>query len=55
ARARAREDLQFWRADVVVVPETSNRQALISALTDLLGNPGTQVQDVQVWDVRAVR
>ncbi|MBD0324218.1 MAG: glycosyl transferase [Aldersonia sp.] len=55
ARARAREDLQFWRADVVVGPETSNRQALISARTDLLGNPGTQVQDVQVWDVRAVR
>nr|WP_245672734.1 glycosyl transferase [Aldersonia kunmingensis] len=55
AKATAREDLRFWRADMVVLPRTPHRQALVSTLTDLLGNDGVAVDGVRVWDVRGLR
>jgi len=50
-RREAREDLARWHADVVVLPRHPRGPQLTATLTALLG-PGTQVADVQVWDVR---
>ncbi|MCX5042229.1 glycosyl transferase [Aldersonia sp. NBC_00410] len=54
-KATARADLRFWQADMVVLPQTQNRQVLQSALTDLLGFEGERVEGVRVWDVRGLR
>lgn len=53
-RAQAVADLRYWRADVVVLPQVPNADALRATLTDLLGDPGRQVSDVWVWDVRHI-
>ena len=56
-RLTAREDLRYWRASVVVLPDagTGNRwhdhhDALLATLTALFG-PGTRVDDVWLWRV----
>ncbi|HEY1179905.1 MAG TPA: hypothetical protein VGF17_27430 [Phytomonospora sp.] len=50
---QARIDLQEWKADAVVLADTPSQAALLSTLTDLLGE-GEQVDGVWVWDVRAL-
>ncbi|GLZ82110.1 glycosyl transferase [Actinorhabdospora filicis] len=50
-RAQARVDLEGWKAEVVVLQETAANTALLSMLTDMLGEP-VKVKDVWVWDVR---
>ncbi|WP_432421184.1 glycosyl transferase [Nocardia cyriacigeorgica] len=54
-RAAALADLRFWRADVVVLPQTTHADTLRQTMTALLGTPPTRVQDVWVWDVRSMR
>lgn len=54
-RANAIADLNFWRADVMVLPPTRNADALRSAVTELLGFAPTRIEDVWLWDVRALR
>ncbi|MET7769147.1 glycosyl transferase [Nocardia sp. NPDC005366] len=54
-RANALADVNFWRADVLVLPTTRNGDALRSAVTELLGFAPTRVADVWLWDVRALR
>ncbi|WP_431966429.1 glycosyl transferase [Nocardia sp. bgisy134] len=54
-RAAALADLRFWRADVLVLPFTKHSDVLTSTVTQLLGFAPTRVDDVWVWDVRAVR
>lgn len=51
-REQAVLDLKYWQADVVVLPPGENSDALRGTLEDLLGEPGRQVSDVWVWDVR---
>ncbi|MEV6557117.1 glycosyl transferase [Nocardia sp. NPDC051756] len=55
AREQIRADLNFWRADVFVLPATRNVDALRTTMTQLLGFGPTRVADVWVWDVRAMR
>ncbi|MEV6065139.1 glycosyl transferase [Nocardia sp. NPDC052001] len=52
ARDQALADLRFWHADVVVLPPTTNTDALRSAIDQLLGFPAQQVDGVWLWDVR---
>ncbi|MFG1790916.1 glycosyl transferase [Nocardia sp. NPDC049149] len=54
-RAQARADLEFWQADVLVLPATKNVDTLRSTVTQLLGFEPARVDDVWLWDVRAVR
>lgn len=54
-RADAYTDLRFWHADVVVLPPTKNADALRETMTQLLGFAPTRVDDVLIWDVRALR
>ncbi|WP_054811528.1 hypothetical protein [Nocardia arizonensis] len=54
-RAEAIADLNSWRADVLVLPGTSNADALRSVVTQLVGFAPTRVQDVWVWNVRQLR
>lgn len=54
-RANAIADLNFWRADVMVLPPTRNADALRSAVTELLGFAPTRIEDVWLWDVRGLR
>ncbi|WP_232839436.1 MULTISPECIES: glycosyl transferase [Nocardia] len=54
-RANAIADLNFWRADVMVLPPTRNADALRSAVTELLGFAPARIEDVWLWDVRALR
>nr|WP_175585545.1 glycosyl transferase [Nocardia cyriacigeorgica] len=54
-RAAALADLRFWRADVVVLPQTTRDDTLRQTMGLLLGAAPTRVQDVWVWDVRALR
>ncbi|KAA0024633.1 glycosyl transferase [Antrihabitans cavernicola] len=51
-RATAQDDLHYWRADMMVLPGGRNEPALAATVEQLLGRPGTQVDDVKVWDVR---
>lgn len=51
-RAAALEDLRFWRADVVVLARHSQEDALRATVQDLLGEPGREIGDVWVWNVR---
>ncbi|WP_227997943.1 DUF6541 family protein [Nocardia australiensis] len=54
-RAQAREDLEFWQADVLVLPPSRNSAVLRSTVTQLLGTEPKPVDDVWLWDVRALR
>jgi hypothetical protein len=56
-RERAREDLRYWQADVVVLDDggpgiswTPHHDALLTTVTALLG-PGERVDDVWLWRV----
>jgi hypothetical protein len=58
-RAQAREDLRYWRAQVVVLADRIDgakwpvhREAVLAATTELLG-PGEHVTDVTLWRVPA--
>ncbi|WP_040729454.1 glycosyl transferase [Nocardia tenerifensis] len=55
ARAQIRDDLNFWRADVLVLPPISNSDTLRTTVTQLLGFGPKPVDGVWVWDVRALR
>ncbi|MFQ6394821.1 glycosyl transferase [Nocardia sp. KC 131] len=55
ARAWALDDLRFWQADVVVLPSTKNSDVLRTTMMRLLGATPTRVDDVWLWDVRALR
>ncbi|MGU3437318.1 glycosyl transferase [Actinomycetes bacterium M1A6_2h] len=50
--ATARSDLDFWNADVVVLPPGENVGALRETLNSLLGFAGQEVDGSWVWDVR---
>ncbi|MBY6351447.1 glycosyl transferase [Rhodococcoides corynebacterioides] len=55
-RSRAREDLAYWNADVVILPDdASQADALRRTVATLLGDPGARTGDATVWDVRGVR
>ncbi|WP_431955214.1 glycosyl transferase [Nocardia lijiangensis] len=54
-RAAALADLRFWQADVLVLPATTNAEALTSTVTRLLGFAPTRVDDVWIWDVHDLR
>jgi hypothetical protein len=49
-RARARTDLEFWRADCVALAPVPNAAALRSTLEQLLG-PGTPIVDTWTWRI----
>jgi hypothetical protein len=49
-RARARIDLEFWRADCVALAPVPNAAALRSTLEQLLG-PGTPIADTWTWRI----
>jgi len=49
-RARARVDLEFWRADCVALAPVPNAEALRSTLEQLLG-PGTPIADTWTWRI----
>ncbi|MFH5208183.1 glycosyl transferase [Antrihabitans sp. NCIMB 15449] len=51
-RAAAIADLRFWHAEILVLPEEKNQEALKATVTQILGDPGRQVDDVWLWDVR---
>ncbi|WP_434085635.1 DUF6541 family protein [Nocardia sputorum] len=55
ARARALDDLRFWRADVLVLPATKNGEVLRETVTQLFGFTPTRVSDVWLWDVHTLR
>ncbi|MFI6167829.1 glycosyl transferase [Nocardia sp. NPDC051052] len=55
AREQIRADLNFWRADVLVLPATRNVDTLRTTVTQLLGFGPTRVHDVWIWDVAAMR
>ncbi|WP_369801818.1 DUF6541 family protein [Nocardia sp. BMG51109] len=54
ARDHALADLNYWKADVVVLPPTRNGGAIRSTLNQLLGFSGQYVDGVWVWDVRGM-
>ncbi len=49
-QARARRDLEFWRADCVALAPVPHAAALRSTLELLLG-PGTPIADVWTWKI----
>lgn len=52
-RRRARLDLRYWDADVVVLaPAARHRHAVRVTMTRLLGKPPRHVNGVWIWDVR---
>lgn len=53
-RADAIADLEYWRADVVVLPRGEGSDEVRQTVQDLLGDQGRQAADVWVWDVRRV-
>ncbi|WP_157120864.1 DUF6541 family protein [Nocardia miyunensis] len=53
-RERARKDLRYWHADIIVLPPTRNADALRTTLDQLLGVPGQHVDGVRLWDVRGL-
>nr|WP_235746865.1 hypothetical protein [Nocardia coffeae] len=53
-RERARKDLRYWNADIVVLPPTRNADALQDALNQLLDVPEQYVDGVRLWDVRGL-
>ncbi|MET8267017.1 hypothetical protein ABZU92_23865 [Micromonospora arida] len=52
-RRQAVEDLRFWRASVVVLGAHPREAVLRELVTALIGSP-RRVDDVWVWDVRAL-
>jgi hypothetical protein len=52
-RSQAVDDLRFWRASVVVLGEHPRADQLRALITALLG-PAQRVDDVWLWDVRAL-
>lgn len=55
-RARARADVSYWNAAVVVLPDDApEADALRPTVAALLGDPGARAGDAVVWDVRGVR
>ncbi len=53
-RQQAVVDLRYWRAAIVLLaPATNHHDDVAATLTQLLG-PGTQVDDVLLWDVRGL-
>lgn len=47
------DDLRFWRASVLVLPQSQqNADALRALVTDLTGDPPTEVGGVWVWPVQ---
>ncbi|NBM20084.1 glycosyltransferase [Streptomyces sp. GC420] len=54
-RAQAREDLEYWRAGVLVLAPQDNEEQLRTAVERLLGEPGERVGGAWVWDVGAHR
>jgi hypothetical protein len=53
-RAQARADVRFWRADAVVVDTAGPAPDNLRTALDQLFGPGQRVDDVWVWDVRAL-
>ena len=53
-RANALTDLQFWHADVLVLPKADDDNALRQTVNDLVGFDAKPVDDVWVWDVRSL-
>lgn len=51
-REQALADLNYWQADVLVLPPTENTAALRATVNELLGFAGKRVDGVWVWDVR---
>ncbi len=51
-QARARADLTYWKAAIVVLPERHNGAALYVTTSKLLGFEPTWIDGVWVWDVR---
>jgi hypothetical protein len=48
-------DLKYWHTAIIVLaPDQPNYQASKDAVTRLLNDPGKQVDDVWLWDVRAL-
>ncbi|MFI9405738.1 glycosyl transferase [Nocardia sp. NPDC052316] len=54
-RAQLQNDLNFWQADVLVLPATANGDTLSATVTRLLGFGPIRVDDVWIWNVRALR
>ncbi|MFD0583576.1 hypothetical protein [Dactylosporangium darangshiense] len=52
-KADALRDLRYWHAAILVLPKTPNHDALFDTLEALFG-PGQRVDDVWLWDVRAL-
>jgi hypothetical protein len=54
-RAKAREDLKYWRAAVVVLPVGAAQEKLLrSTMTALLSMEPRQIGGVWLWDVRSI-
>jgi hypothetical protein len=53
-RRNAVDDLKFWRAAIVVLPQRTREEALWKLTTDLLGFPPTWKNGIWVWDVRQI-
>jgi hypothetical protein len=51
-RRQAAEDLRFWRASVVVLGAHPREAVLRELVSALLDDPGEQVDDVWLWQVR---
>ncbi len=52
-RALVRDELRYWRTSVVVLPLDHPRYARLRAtVAAILGDPGRQVGDVWLWDIR---
>lgn len=49
-----REDVAFWRAAALVLPDETLRGTELRLLLNQLAGPGWHVLDVTVWDVRAM-
>ncbi|MET9799559.1 dolichyl-phosphate beta-glucosyltransferase [Streptomyces sp. NPDC006368] len=54
-RARARADLEYWRAGLVVLPGQDNEAALYETVSKLLGRPGERIGGAWVWDLHRTR
>ncbi|WP_443074719.1 dolichyl-phosphate beta-glucosyltransferase [Streptomyces sp. NBC_01431] len=48
---QARQDLDYWRAGVVVLPPQPRAPELYEAVSRLLGRPGEKVDDVWIWQM----
>jgi hypothetical protein len=47
-----RNDVAYWNAAALVLPDQGQRVPELHQLLDQLAGPGWHVQDVTVWDVR---